>query len=179
MVGVSASGKSTLAARLAERLGVPFVELDALHWEAGWVEAREDVLRERTKMATAGAGWVVAGNYAALRDLTWDRADTLVWLDYSLPRLFWQLTWRIVRRCLLGEVLWNGNREPLTRHLFTRDSLYVWVLQSYREVRGRYRSMIETGDPPGARWVRLRNPRETRAWLARVGISRSCGGTRP
>lgn len=168
MVGVSASGKSTLAKTLAGRLGVPFVELDALHWEPGWVEAPREVLRARVAEALQGDGWVVAGNYSFLRDLTWDRADTMVWLDYSLPRIFFQLTVRIVRRCLLGEVLWNGNREPLSRHLFTRDSLYLWVLQSQREVRGRYRSMTETGDPPGARWVRLRSPRETGAWLDRL-----------
>ena len=39
VVGTSASGKTTFARALAARLGVPSVELDALHWEADWTEA--------------------------------------------------------------------------------------------------------------------------------------------
>ena len=34
--GDSNSGKSTLGVPLAERLGVRFVELDALYWLPGW-----------------------------------------------------------------------------------------------------------------------------------------------
>ena len=38
VVGVTGSGKSTLARQLAERYGVPHVELDAHNWEANWVQ---------------------------------------------------------------------------------------------------------------------------------------------
>jgi shikimate kinase len=33
VVGVTSSGKSTLAEKLAKRFGYKFIELDALHWE--------------------------------------------------------------------------------------------------------------------------------------------------
>jgi len=42
VVGTSGSGKTTVARRAAEALGVPFVELDALHWEPGWQEAPDE-----------------------------------------------------------------------------------------------------------------------------------------
>jgi hypothetical protein len=41
------------ARRAAEALGVPFVELDALHWEPGWQEAPDETLRERVSEATS------------------------------------------------------------------------------------------------------------------------------
>ncbi|HEY7847048.1 MAG TPA: hypothetical protein VIC83_02515, partial [Candidatus Limnocylindria bacterium] len=63
VVGTSASGKTTFARALAARLAVPWVELDALHWEAGWTEADDAVMRERVRRAIAGDGWVVDGNY--------------------------------------------------------------------------------------------------------------------
>ena len=69
----------------------------------------------------AGDGWVVDGNYSAVRDLVWDRADTVVWLD--LPRLVVvrRITTRSIRRVVRREELWNGNRERW-RNLVTRIS---------------------------------------------------------
>ena len=51
VVGTSGSGKTTLARRLAQRLGIPHVELDALHWEPDWTPAPRDVSRARGRGA--------------------------------------------------------------------------------------------------------------------------------
>ena len=62
--GSSCSGKSTLGSALADRLGVPFVELDALNWLPGWVgldKTDPAALVRRFEAATAGEAWVVAG----------------------------------------------------------------------------------------------------------------------
>src|SRR3982751_2446361 len=90
VVGTSGTGKTTFAAGLAAALGVPHVELDALHWEPGWVEAPDDVFRERVAAATATDGGVVDGSYAMVRDITWARVDAVVWLDYSFGRVLWR-----------------------------------------------------------------------------------------
>jgi adenylate kinase family enzyme len=65
VIGSSCSGKTTVAGVLAERLGVPHVELDALHHGPNWDEAPPDLLRKRVRTALAAApdGWVVDGNY--------------------------------------------------------------------------------------------------------------------
>lgn len=39
IIGTTSSGKSTLAEKLAQTLGLDFIELDALHWEPDWVAA--------------------------------------------------------------------------------------------------------------------------------------------
>ncbi|MCJ7434238.1 MAG: hypothetical protein MUO77_12195 [Anaerolineales bacterium] len=43
IIGTTSSGKSTLAERLSKKLNLDFIELDALHWEASWVEAPDDI----------------------------------------------------------------------------------------------------------------------------------------
>ncbi|MGE5588955.1 MAG: shikimate kinase, partial [Clostridia bacterium] len=57
VIGNSCAGKSTLGERLARSLGVPFVELDALSWQPGWVDLNATDPRElerRMSEATAG-----------------------------------------------------------------------------------------------------------------------------
>lgn len=51
-----------------------------------------------------------------MRDIVWSKAEAVVWLDYSFPRVFWQLTHRTFRRWWQQEELWNGNRESIWTH---------------------------------------------------------------
>lgn len=81
VVGNSGSGKSTLGRALAARLGVPYVELDAIFHLPAWTELPRDEFRKQVGALAAGDAWVIDGNYLAVRDLVWARADTVVWID--------------------------------------------------------------------------------------------------
>ena len=168
VVGNTGAGKSTFAGRLAARLGGRHIELDALNWEPNWTQAPGDVFRERLAAALDCERWVVDGNYSRTRDLTWAQADTLIWLDYPLPLVLLRLTRRTFHRVFGREELWNGNRERLWTHLFTRDSLYVWVLTTHK--RRKRETLDGLADPAYShlRAVRFRSPRAAEAWLAAV-----------
>jgi adenylate kinase family enzyme len=170
VIGATGSGKSTLAERLAARLGGAYVELDALHWEPHWTEAAPDVFRERVERATAGARWVVAGNYGRVRDLVWPRADTVVWLDYPFPLVLSRLIVRTVRRAVTREVLWNGNREYVWDHcrLWSEKSLFNWLFKTYWAYRREFPRLFALPAHAHLRIARLRRPREADAWLARI-----------
>lgn len=164
VVGTSGSGKTTVARRAAEALGVPFVELDALHWEPDWQEAPDDELRERVSDVTRGRFWVVDGNYGKVRDIVWGRVDTVVWLDYSFPRIFLRLLWRTLRRGVRREELWSGNRESLTMAL-SKDSILLWAITSYPKNRERYTELMSAPEYAHIRFLRHGSPRETEEWL--------------
>ncbi len=168
IVGTTGSGKSTLARQLAGWMGCPHIELDALHWEPGWVPARVDVFRERVRQAIQGDRWVMDGNYSKVREIAWGAADTVIWLDYPLPVILWRLLRRTLRRGLSGEELWNGNRENLFHQFFTRDSILLWALQTYRRRRREYPELLQRPEFRHLTVIRLRSPRETARWLAAV-----------
>lgn len=168
VVGTTGSGKTTLARHLAGLLGVPHVELDALSWEPDWTPAAPDVFRQRLQEALTADAWVVDGNYRAVRDLIWPRAGGVVWLDYPLPVILWQLLKRTLRRVYTQEELWSGNRERLRTAFFSKDSLFVWALQTYHRRRREYTRLLQEPQYGHLAVVRLRSPREMRAWLERV-----------
>lgn len=166
VVGTTGSGKTTLARQISERLGLPHVELDALFWRPNWTETPNDEFRAAVDRATSGDCWVVDGNYSRSRDIVWSRAETIVWLDYSLALIMWRLWWRVLRRGLRREELWNGNRERLWEHFVTRDSLFLWALTTYRRRRRDYPMLLTTAEYSHLSLVRLASPRQTEMWLA-------------
>jgi adenylate kinase family enzyme len=165
VVGTSCSGKTTVARTLAGLFGVPHIELDALFWGPGWRPVPPDVFRDRVARAVAGERWVLDGGYSTVRDLTWSRVDTIVWLDYPLPLVLSRYLRRTVSRIRSGEEFWSGtgNRETL-RHVFARDSLAWWIISTHRSRRRRMATAL--ADRPDIAAIRLRSPRETRRWLA-------------
>ncbi|MCI0477322.1 MAG: hypothetical protein L0Y55_13830 [Anaerolineales bacterium] len=164
VVGATGSGKTTLAREIARRLSYPHVETDALHWEPNWTEAPRDIFRARVDAASRGDCWVIDGNYSKVRDIVWARADTLVWIDYALPVIFWRLGWRTLRRVITREELWGNNREGW-RAFVGRDSLFLWVLTSRPRHRREYPALLQKPEYAHLKLIRLRSPRETDAWL--------------
>jgi adenylate kinase family enzyme len=164
IIGTCGAGKTTLAQALSARLGIPRVELDALYHGPGWTETPRDLFRERVSQAVSGPEWVVDGNYSAVRDLVWARADTVVWLDYPFPVTFSRVTRRTLRRLLTQEELWNGNRESLRLH-FSRDSLLVFAVRTHWSRRRNYVRELALPEYAHLTAYRHANLRETRRWL--------------
>ena len=173
VVGTTGSGKTTLARRIAAVLRAKHVELDALQWGPGWTPAETDAFRADVAAALAGDMWVVDGNYSAVRDIVWSRADTLVWLDYSAGTVLWRLLARTFRRGLRREELWNGNRERLWTQFTSRDSILLWMLKTHWRRRREYAELLRRPEHAHLEAHRLSSPREADAWLARQDARRA------
>jgi adenylate kinase family enzyme len=167
IIGTTSSGKSTLAEHLAVRLNAAFIELDALHWEPDWQEAPLEVFRARVAQAVQAPAWVVAGNYRVVRDLVWPRAEAVIWLDYSLPRVFWQLTRRTFTRWWTQELLWGKVREPLWVHfkLWSEESLFHWLFKTYWRRKREYPVLFSQPENRHLTVLRFTHPQETANWL--------------
>ena len=165
IASASGNGKTTVGRELAERLHVPFIELDAMVHGPQWTETPDEELRARLEPLLAADGWVVDGAYQhKLGDFVLDRAETVVWLDLPvhvwLPRLV-RRTWRRIRD---HEELWNGNTESFATAFLGRESLVVWALRSH--VRRRRVWPSELAD---RNVIRLTRPAQVQRFVEDAG----------
>jgi adenylate kinase family enzyme len=84
VIGVTGCGKSVLAGQLAQKLGLEFIELDALYWKPGWVKSGDEEFRQKLELASRAPAWALAGNYNQMRDVVWPRAETVMMTDCLL-----------------------------------------------------------------------------------------------
>lgn len=147
------------------------MELDSIYHQPGWTPLSDDEFRARVAAATAGDTWVVDGNYSVIADITWGRADTVVWFDLPYATVMARTIRRTVRRVLTRQELWNGNREPLSNLWSYRPekSIIAWTATRHRVYRRRYRAAEIDPQWAGLHFVRLRSQAEAEAFLAGVG----------
>jgi adenylate kinase family enzyme len=167
ILGSTGSGKSTLSAQLAAILGCPHLELDSFRFLPQWQVRSNDEFHELIDAATSQPCWVVDGNYRVIRDLTWGRADTLIWLDYRLSLILWRLTRRTVGRTINRTDLWNtGNRDNIFKHFRLSDeSLYYWMFKTYWRRKRELPEQLALPEHAHLRVLRFSNPRQTAAWV--------------
>ena len=83
IIGGPGSGKTTLANILSKELELPAIHLDAINYEPNWVqvdkEKRDRIILEKTEQDN----WIIDGNYKATLEKRLNRADLVIWLDYS------------------------------------------------------------------------------------------------
>lgn len=165
VIGTSGAGKSTFARTLAARLDCPHIELDLLHWQSGWVERERPEFRTKVSQAIAAPRWVVDGNYIHARDLIWNRATTIIWLNYSFPIIFWRALSRTVRRIARRETILNGNRETIWRSFCCRYGIPWWVVRTYGVRRRQFTALFAAGDHPQVRMVVFARPADAQRFL--------------
>ena len=158
---------------MARVLHAANIELDALFHQPGWEPLDDDTFRARVLEAMEAPAWVVDGNYSALREMVWERADTVVWFDLPFAVVLARTVRRTVRRTVTRQELWNGNKEPWS-NLYSfnpQKSIVAWAATRHGVYRQRYGEAEDDPRWSGLRFVRLRSRREADAFLAEVTIT--------
>jgi len=157
VVGCCGAGKSTFSAALARRLGVPYVERDALG------ELGSDTYRGAVAGIVRAEGWVFDGPPYFVDDLVYPAAQRVIWLDYSRALVLWRATGRSLRRTCAapeaGKDGWRGLRQWIAPGgpCFA-GSVYAARKREFRQLQHRpdlAGKVLHLGDPAAAR-----------AWLA-------------
>ena len=97
IIGLGGAGKSTLAQKLGEKLGLEVLHLDRFYWSSGWIKpAPEEWTRTVTKLISRDS-WIIDGDYSGTLTQRIAACDTIIFLD--LPAIV--CLWRITKRRLL------------------------------------------------------------------------------
>ena len=162
VAGTSASGKTTLAARISCRLGVDHVVIDALLHGPGWTP--RETFETEVEAFSAEPGWVTEWQYSTVRERLAQRADLLVWLDLSRATVMRRVVQRTVCRRLRRQLLWNGNVEPPLWTVFTdREHIVRWAWSTHHKNAQRIAAVNQ--QRPDLVIVRLRDGHAVEQWL--------------
>jgi hypothetical protein len=101
------------------------------------------------------------------REIVWGRADTVIWLDFSLLVILARLWRRTTARIRDRAELWpgTGNRETVRNAFFSRESLFVWALKTYRRRKRQYPELFARREYARLAVHHFREPREAERWL--------------
>ena len=97
IIGTSGSGKSTVSRQIAEKLNLPYIELEELCWQSNWTELSDAEFFPKVQNAVSTDGWVLDGTYPRTRHIKWQRVQMVVYLDLPLHLVLY----RVLRRTLL------------------------------------------------------------------------------
>lgn len=179
LIGTPGSGKSFISRTLCKKLKAGNIELDELSWLPGWKNPPKAEFTQKLGEQLAANefnGWVVDGNYMDSREQVWKTADVIVWLDYSIWLVLYQLIKRTFNRCWTGAAVCNGNVETFSGHLFSKNSLLKKTIRMHMWRRREWPKMFGSKEwqklHPGVQVVRLTSHADAEQWLKSVLNSR-------
>ena len=169
IIGTSGSGKSTLARRIAAELAIPYIEMDRLYWRPNWQGTEDDALWAKLENTLAATeDWVLDGNYNRTRPVKWRNVDLVVWVDYGFARTLYQAVSRAFRRAWHKQELWpgTGNCESFRRSFFSRESIIIWTIKTWRSNRERYEADMRNPQYDHIRFVRITRRQDAETLIA-------------
>ena len=166
VAGVTGSGKTTLARRIAALWNLRHVEIDGLFHGENWTPRPTFI--DDVRAFAADDRWVTEWQYTSkgTDEILPPRAQLVVWLDYPYRVVRSRLMRRTLARGILRTPLWNGNVEkPIWRMLNgdPEENILVWQTNTLHKWAERMPEVVERF--PHLTIVRLRHPRQAEAWL--------------
>lgn len=159
VIGSGGAGKSTLARRIGDALGIEVIHLDKLYWKPNWTKTPKDEWRETVERELSKIEWVMDGNFGGTMETRIAACDTVVYLDF--PRVI--CLYRAFKRVL---TYYNRTRPDMgegCREKIDFEFLHwVWTFpeRAKPEIEERLKRCAA-----GKNVIRLHSPREVENFL--------------
>ncbi|MEV7608751.1 AAA family ATPase [Microbacterium sp. NPDC089320] len=166
IAGVTGSGKTTLAGRVAALWDLRHVEIDGLFHGANWTPRPSFI--DDVRAFAAEDRWVTEWQYTSkgTDEILAPRAQLVLWLDYPYRVVRSRLLRRTIGRSILRTRMWNDNVEKPIWRMFRgapEENIVAWQTLTLHKWAERMPDVPRTH--PHLMIVQLRHPRETERWL--------------
>ena len=158
IIGCGGAGKSTLARRLGEKLGLPVIHLDKLFWKPGWVESTREEIDEKINRELQKTQWIIDGNYNRTIPERIKYCDTVIYLDFSR----WACLGGVCKRVLTTYGKVRPDMGEGCPERFDLDFL-KWIWNFNKKHRERYYAILN--DTEGIQTIVLKNRRMVKRFL--------------
>ena len=138
ILGPSNSGKSTLAAKLGEKLNIPVCHLDQLAHIPGtnWERRDEKEFAADQDAFLEKESWIIEGNYSFCMPQRFEKATFLIWVDPN----FLGCCFRYISRCLKNDRIRPGRLKDATSE-FSFEMINL-IIFKYPKVRQRHKAIL-------------------------------------
>jgi adenylate kinase family enzyme len=165
VIGNGATGKTTFSDRLAGLIGIEVHHLDGMAWRPGWKRVPEAEFEAALGKVLAGPRWIIDGvAYPQHIPQRIERADTIVFIDYSLPRIYWWALKKEVRYTFSQ----RPEMPPGTPEWKITWRLFKVIWRIHWETRSEWLTMVTRAAESGKVVHHFHNPQETRQFLESV-----------
>ena len=164
VIGYPGAGKSTFATELGKLTGLPVIHLDREFWQPGWVQKPKDLWREHTRLLADRDEWIMDGSYDHTLDIRLQRADKVIFLDYSR----YLCLWRVIKRVMTNHgTVRSDMADGCPEKIDLAFLKFVWNYRRdrYPIVHKHLNDHYATGE-----LIVLKNPAETRAYLSSLRL---------
>ena len=83
IVGSAGSGKTTFAKDLSSIINLPVIHLDKEYWKPNWEKPDHDEWVSKLDILLNKDKWIIDGNYRSTLKRRIEKADMIIFLDYS------------------------------------------------------------------------------------------------
>jgi adenylate kinase family enzyme len=173
VTGPAGAGKSELARRLGEALGLPVLHLDTLFWKPGWVPTPPEEWEALQRRELAADAWIADAQYDDVLPDWVSAADTVVVLDVSPLRCLWRLGRRRLNRAASTSTP-SGTQPGAVHRALLKFVRNQWVYR--RRVRRELLDELSRARN-GRRLVVVRRESDASAFLRDVDSPPCTGGT--
>jgi len=139
IIGIVASGKTTLARRLSKEMNIPWYELDSIVYHQTETDRYKRTAADQVEVIMGidtDGSWIFEGTDRASYQCLYEMADTIIFLDTPL----WKRRIRIFTRFLRQNLgIEKCNYKPNFRML---KMMYVWT-QDFENKRDQFESKLQ------------------------------------